>query len=50
MDTSKVNRVEVINHTQKGTGREYTFWEKNATVEVHMQDDGRTMKIFISDK
>lgn len=43
MDTSNVNRVEVI--TNKG--REYVFWEKEANVEVVLQDDDRTLKIFI---
>lgn len=48
-DTSKVNRVEVINHTKSGKGREYVFWEKEAEVKLAIQDEGRTLKIFISD-
>lgn len=50
MDTSKVNRVEVIDHTrpiEDGGGRAYVFWEDEAEVEIQLQDDGRTMKIFI---
>lgn len=49
--TSKVNRVEVINHTkpiEEGGGRAYVFWEDKAKVELSLQDDGRTLKIFIS--
>lgn len=63
MDTSKVTRVEVIDHT-KGFlegGRVYTYWSEyntdddvfgdpdipNPTVFVQLQDDNRTLKIFI---
>lgn len=51
MNTEKVNRVEVIDHTKSledGGGRAYVFWEKTAKVELQLQDDGRTLKIFIS--
>lgn len=49
IDTSRVNRVEVINHTSKGAGRDYVFWPRDIEiqVEVALQDDGRTLKIFI---
>lgn len=57
MDTSKVTRVEVIDHTkpmEDGGGRCYTFWngydtadKKDPKVEVQLQDDGRTLKVFI---
>lgn len=55
LDTSKVSRVEVINHTrtlEEGGGRVYVYWDtKNQSdIEVSLQDTGRTMKIFISDK
>ena len=53
MDTTKVTRVEVIDHTkpvEEGGGRAYTFWKNNVTVETHLQDDGRTLKVFISPK
>ncbi len=48
MDTSKVTRIEVIDHQSDPViGRVYTKWgcEK---VELQLQDDGRTLKIFIS--
>lgn len=39
------NRVEVIDDV----GRSYVFWGKEGkvSVELHKQDDGRTLKIFI---
>lgn len=46
----EVTRVEVINHQDDSPefGRAFSKWEcKN--VELHLQDDGRTMKIFILD-
>lgn len=57
MNTSKINRVEVIDHTKPvggGGGRAYTYWKQygngiaNPRVEVQLQDDGRTLKVFIS--
>lgn len=58
MDTSKVTRVEVIDHsTEPVMGRVYTYWHeynkadtKNPKVELSLQDDGRTLKVFISNK
>lgn len=41
----EVSRIEVID----GGGRAYTQWGVEA-VEVHLQDDGRTMKIFLRKK
>ena len=51
MDTTKVNRVEVIDHSKGGTGRDYVKWakEREVKVELHLQDDGRTLKVFIED-
>lgn len=58
MDTSRVTRVEVIDHTrddESGGGRAYTYWHgydvmdwADAEVTVQLQDDGRTLKVFIS--
>ena len=39
----KVTRVEVIDEN----GRSYMNWERNNKVKVSLQDDDRTMKIFI---
>lgn len=60
MDTSKVTRVEVIDHTKSledGGGRVYSYWSEygglnipDPIVELSLQDDGRTLKIFINSK
>ena len=51
-DTSKVTRVEVIDHsTEIGSGqfgRVYVKWDDGIVVEESLQDEGRTLKIFIS--
>lgn len=49
MKTTKVTRVEVINHQDFPIGR--VFSKKNCNnVELQLQDEGRTLKIFILDK
>ncbi len=51
MDTSRVNRVEVIDHTktvEAGGGRAYTFRQDGVSVTLALQDDGRTLKVFIT--
>ena len=40
----EVRRVEVID----GSGRAYVNWDYSNRVEISLQDDGRTLKIFIS--
>jgi len=40
----KVNRVEVID--QKG--RSYVNWKPTNKTELSLQDDGKTLKVFIS--
>lgn len=45
-ETDNITRVEVID--QKG--RSYVNWKPNNKVKISMQDEGRTMKIFINDK
>lgn len=49
---AKINRVEVINHAvnpeNKDFGRIFSYWtEMPVSISVQIQDDGRTMKIFI---
>lgn len=44
IDFSKVTRVEVIDES----GRKYTRWY--CDVEPHIQDGGRTLKLFISER
>lgn len=43
LDTSKVTRVEVIS---QGKGRDYVNMD-TGNVELSLQDDGKTLKIFI---
>lgn len=48
MDTSKVTRVEVIDHQSEPViGRAYTKYNCQ-NVEAVLQDNDRTLKIFIS--
>lgn len=50
MKTAKVTRVEVIDHTvpvEEG-GRVYTKRNDDMQVEVVLQDDERTLKVFMS--
>jgi len=44
--TDKVTRVEVIDEE----GRSYVNWDDNNKVELSFQDDGRTLKVFISNR
>jgi hypothetical protein len=41
---SKVTRVEVIDEN----GRSYVNWNKHNKVHVELQDNGRTLKVFIT--
>jgi hypothetical protein len=42
----KVTRVEVIDQD----GRSYVNWDESNKVELSFQDDGRTLKVFISNR
>ena len=44
----EVTRFEVIDHTSKAKGR--VVVEYGVKVEVSIQDDGRTMKIFLTNR
>lgn len=46
--TKDVTRFEVIDHSKKMRGR-YVV-EYGIKVEVSIQDDGKTMKIFLNDQ
>lgn len=52
MNTTKVTRVEVIDHTDLAdfNARKYVKKDDNIDVEVQLQDDDRTLKIFITPK
>jgi hypothetical protein len=45
-NTSKVRRVEVIQHSEPYNGRAYTNYDAKE-VEIQLQDDGKTLKIFL---
>jgi len=46
-----VNRFEVMDHTTGGQGRVYTKWIlQDFVVEFSLQDEGRTLKVFLTDK
>jgi hypothetical protein len=46
IDTSKINRVEVIQYSAPYNGRAYTNCDAK-DVEIEFQDQGRTIKIFL---
>ena len=48
METEKVTRFEVIDHTSELKGR--ILVKYGVKVEISIQDDGRTMKVFLTDK
>lgn len=44
------NRLEVIDWTNDGSGREFVKWtETDFTIQEEEQDNGRTLKIFITE-
>ena len=48
MNTDKITRFEVIDHTADMLGRMLVKYGVN--VDISIQDDGRTMKVFLTDK
>ena len=46
---NKLTRVEVIDW-KNGGGRLLTFWEEDAKIWIDLQDEGRTLKVFIEQK
>lgn len=52
-DAEKVGtftRVEVIDHTMGGHGREYVKWnDVEMKITLMVQDEGRTLKIFLQE-
>lgn len=43
-----ITRFEAIDHRKNGNGRVLSVWDIN--IEVSIQDSGKTMKVFITDK
>ncbi len=56
MNTSKVNRITVIDHSRKINDRDEKgrlferWWDDGVKVELDLQDEGRTLKVFIGNK
>jgi hypothetical protein len=46
VNTSKVSRIEVIQHSLPYNGRAYTNYNAEY-VDIQLQDDGTTLKIFL---
>ena len=45
-----ITRVEVIDHTAKGQGREFVrYYDRPVDIQSSVQDEGRTLKIFVSE-
>lgn len=48
MELIKIKRLEIIDHTSTGEGREYVK-RGNLEIEFSLQDDNQTLKVFITD-
>lgn len=46
MNTENVTRLEIIDHK----GRTVIFRDENKKIELSLQDDDRTLKIFVNDR
>lgn len=44
LPTAMINRVEVIDEK----GRSYVNWKSTNRIELHIQDSGRTLKVFVT--
>lgn len=44
---NKITRLEVIDYTT-GKGRQVIFFDPNKEVAIDVQDEGRTLKLFVS--
>lgn len=56
MDLSKVTRFEVVDHTGENTdmienyeGLALVYRQLGVSAELSLQDDGRTLKVFLAD-
>ena len=49
----EVTRLEIIRHDTNSSGvqgREVIFWDPRKKIETSIQDEGRTLKIFVTDR
>lgn len=50
MNTDKVTRFEVINHTGwAGEKQGRVLVKHGVSIELSLQDEGRTLKVFVTD-
>lgn len=49
METDKVTRFEVIDHTAMADPVGRIVVKRGVKVKLSLQDDGRTLKVFLSD-
>lgn len=45
----KVNKFELIDHTKGGDGRVFVKYKDNLKVVTSVQDEDRTLKVFLQD-
>jgi hypothetical protein len=46
-ELERVSQLTVVDHTTGGEGRVFERW--NIAVRLDVQDDGRTLKVFVID-
>lgn len=50
MKNLNINRLEIIDHSKNGKGREMVKWDNDIEFFLDRQDNEKTIKIFIKDK
>lgn len=50
MVLENINRIELIDHRSDNPGRKFVKYDNRMSVEIVLQDDGKTVKIFILPK
>lgn len=50
MQISRINRVELIDHATDNPGRKFVKYGDDMVVEIVIQDNGKTVKVFILKK
>ena len=49
-DISKITRFELIDHREDIANHGRIYAERNVIVDLSLQDNGRTLKVFVKDK
>lgn len=53
IELDKVTRLEIIDHTKSledGGGRTVVFWDDKKQIDISIQDDNKTLKVFIHER